>query len=103
MTWCIAVAGAWTFLFFVPRVRRLRARYGWPPPEGAPTGESRLIAGIVAGATVMTAILFVLVRWEPAVAFVLGPLVLYGFLTIVVLSVEHRVENAAERESSGGG
>ena len=91
----MVVGLAWVLIVFRPRLKRLRARYGWPPKQ-APMGEQlRFVAEIVAGGLAVTVALFGLVAVEPILVFLTGPLLFYGYLTLVLLGAERQVRNAS--------
>jgi hypothetical protein len=86
--WFTAVGLAWTFLIFLPRVKRLREGKDSPPPEPQMRVQLRLIAKILIGAVVVTAVMIMLAVWEPLAAFGLGAFLFYGYLTVVLMVVE---------------
>jgi hypothetical protein len=93
--WFVLVGLAWVFIIFRPRLKRLRAQYGWPPKQ-APMGEQlRFVAEIIAGGLAVTVALFALLALEPILAFLIGPLLFYGYLTVVLLGAERQVRNAS--------
>jgi hypothetical protein len=96
--WSVVLGVAWVFVIFLPRGKRLRERYGWPPPEAPMAEQLGLIGWIVAGAVLITGIGAFLAAWEAIALFAIPPL-LYAFLMAVLWKVERQVESAAAGRS----
>jgi hypothetical protein len=92
--WFTAVGLAWTFLIFLPWFKRLRSGPNWPPTEPPMGMQLRLIAKIVAGAVLVTAAIIALTLWEPLAGFGLGALLFYGYLTVLLKTIERHNEQA---------
>jgi hypothetical protein len=91
----IAVGIVWSFTIFLPRIRRLRQRYGWPPPQAPMGAQLRFVGSIVLGALAVMGLAGLMTVGLGLPGLIAASLLFYGFLTLVLVASERQVRNAA--------